>query len=147
MNLMNNNGYVSIDFMVATIIILLTIPSITAIIEDRISTTNSIQEMGEAKTLAENVAGKFEMVYSGGEGCSIIFKMPASISNNPYHLTVNSKGVYIRFKGKVGTVFLTPMRISNGPFRSEIVLESNKIYKISNIKNEHYSTYIIVTKI
>jgi hypothetical protein len=147
MNLMNKNGYVSIDFMVASMIILLTIPSIIAIIEDRISTANSIQEMGEAKTLTENIARKFEMVYSGGDGCSIIFKTPASISNSPYHLTVDSKGVYIRFKGKVGTVFLTPMSISHSPYRSELVLESNKIYIISNIKNKHHTSHIIVKKI
>jgi hypothetical protein len=76
---LNSDGWVSIDFMVASMIILLIIPGIVAISEDRVNTANSVNEIAKARVLSDNLAETIEMVYSGGDGCSIIFKMPANI--------------------------------------------------------------------
>jgi len=86
---MNKNGWVSTDFLLASKLIILTVHCIVAIIGNRIDTANSVHEISDAKVLAENVAEIFEMVYSGGRGCSIIFKMPATISSKHYNFTVN----------------------------------------------------------
>ena len=71
---MDRNGWVSIDFILAFLIIILTIPSITSIISDRLDTANSVREIGEAHILEENVAGTIEMVYSGGPGLFLYIK-------------------------------------------------------------------------
>ncbi len=144
---MNKNGWVSIDFLLASMIIILTIPSLVAIIGNRIDTANSVYEISDAKVLADNVAEIFEMVYSGGRGCYIICKMPATISGNHYKLTVNSTGVYVRFMNKIGTAYITPMRIKDGKYGSKVVLEPNKTYNLSNIKDEHGLTNIIIKRI
>lgn len=141
---MDQNGWVSIDFLLASLIIILTIPSIVAIIEDRIDTTNSVHEITEAKVLAENVAEIIEMVYSGGRGCFIIFKIPAT---KHYNITVNSTGVYVRFKGKIGTAYITPIMISSSKYGSNVLLEPNITYNISNITDEHDNTKIIIKRI
>jgi hypothetical protein len=122
----------------------LTIPSITAIISDRVDTANSVHEVIEAKILEENIA---EIVYSGGVGCSIIFKMPSKIANKPYSLTINSSGVYVMFKNNIGTAFITPMKITDGKFYTNILLEPNKTYNISNIKYRDNYNGIIIKKI
>ena len=86
---MNKNGWVGTDFLLTSMLIILTVHCIVAIIGNRIDTANSVHEISDAKVLAENVAEIFEMVYSGGRGCSIIFKMPATISSKHYNFTVN----------------------------------------------------------
>jgi hypothetical protein len=140
---MDNDGWVSFDFMVASLIIILTIESIIPIVEERVDTANSVQEMAEGNILAENIAETVEMVYSGGKGCSIVYKMPPAISNKPYYITVNSSGVYIRFNGKMGIAFITPMWISkNEEHHFNVVMQANKTYNISNNINEHDSTCI-----
>ena len=94
---MDRNGWVSFDFLMASLLILLTIPSLVSIIEERINTVNSVDEISEARVLAENLAEDIEMVYSGGRGCSIIFKLPAKVSNKHYKIKINSTGVYVIF--------------------------------------------------
>ncbi len=144
---MDRNGWVTIDFMIAFMIIILTIPSITAIISDRIDTANSVREIVEARILDENIAGVIEMVYSGGLGCSIIFKMPPKIVNKSYYVTINSSGVYVMFKNNIGKAFITPIEITDGKHRSNILLVPNKTYNISNIKYGEYYNGIIIKKI
>ena len=144
---MDRNGWVTIDFMIAFMIIILTIPSITAIISDRIDTANSVREIVEARILDENIAGVIEMVYSGGLGCSIIFKMPPKIVNKSYYVTINSSGVYVMFKNNIGKAFITPIEITDGKHHSNILLVPNKTYNISNIKYGEYYNGIIIKKI
>jgi hypothetical protein len=144
---MDKNGWVSIDFLMASLLILLTIPSLVSIIEDRINTVNSVHEVSEARVLAENLAENIEMVYSGGRGCSIVFKLPANVSNKHYKVTINSTGVYVSFSGKIGTAYITPMTISNGKYDSYVLLEPNKTYNISNIKDKHDRMKIIIKQI
>lgn len=144
---MDTNGWVTIDFVVAFTIIILTIPGITAIIGDRVDTVNSVHDVVEAKILEENIAEKVQMVYSGGEGCSIIFRMPSKIATKSYHLTINSSGVYVMFKNNIGTAFITRMKITDDKFRTNIQLEPNKTYNISNIKYDDNYNAIIIKKI
>jgi len=142
------NGWVSIDFMVASMIILLTIPGIVAISGDRFNSANSIHEIAIAKILTDNVAETIEMVYSGGEGCSIILEMPETIDNKPYYLNVNSSGVFVRFHGMMNCAFITPIMISNSIKKgsSNVFMQPGKFYNITNIKDEHGYTHIIIKR-
>jgi hypothetical protein len=144
----NEHGWASIDFIAAFLIILITIPGIIAIIEERIDTANRVQEMAEAKILSENIAERIEKVYSGGNGCSITYKMPITIVNKPYIVHVNSSGVFIKFNGRMGSAFITPLKISNNPkYGDYAIMEANKTYNISNIKNEFNQDRIIIKQI
>lgn len=144
----NEHGWASIDFMVAFLIILVTIPGVIAIIEERVDTANRVQEITEAKVLSENIAERIEMVYSGGNGCSIIYKMPITIANKPYNVHVNSSGVFIKFNNKMGSAFISPVKISNNPrYDYNVIMEADKTYNISNIKNEFDQDCIIVKQI
>ena len=144
----NEDGWASIDFIAAFLIILITIPGIIAIIEERIDTANRVQEMAEAKILTENIAERIEKVYSGGNGCSITYKMPVTIANKSYRVHVNSSGVFIKFNGKMGSAFITPVKISNNPrYGYYAFMEANKTYNISNIKNEFNHDCIIIKQI
>lgn len=144
---MDKNGWLNVDFMVAFMIIMLTIPSITAIISDRVETVNSVRELAEARILEDNIAGIIEMVHSGGLGCSYTLKLPSKIRNKTYCLTINSTGVYIMFKNHKGTEFITPIRITDGKYYSNILLEPNTSYNISNIKSGNKNNEILIEKI
>lgn len=144
----NEHGWASIDLIAAFLIILVTIPSIIAIIEERVDTAYRVQEITEAKLLSENIAERIEMVYSGGNGCSITYKMPSTIVNNPYKVHVNSSGVFIKFDNKMGSAFISPVKISNNPrYDYNVIMEANRTYNISNIKNEFNQDCIIIKQI
>ena len=104
-NHLDTNGWISVDFIVASMIFIFVIPRIIAASEDRIDTPNTVQEMVEARMLAENIAETIEMVYSGGNGCSIIYKMP-NISNKKYNIKINSLGVYIKVNDKMANAYI-----------------------------------------
>ena len=145
--LMDKNGWVSIDFMIAFMIIMVTIPSVTAIISDRLDTANSLQEITEAKILEENVAGIIEMVYSGGYGCSYTLKMPPKIATKSYCLKIDPSGVHVMFMNNIGTAFMTPIKITDGKYYSNILLKPNMSYNISNIKFGDNYNGILIKKI
>ncbi|MBZ2166559.1 hypothetical protein [Methanobacterium spitsbergense] len=148
MMLDNEHGWASIDFIAAFMIILVTIPGIIAIIEERVDTANRVQEIAEAKVLSENIAERIEMVCSGGNGCSITYKMPPTTANKSYIVHVNSSGVFIRFNGKMGSAFISPVKISNNlRYDYNVFMEANKTYNISNIKNEFNYDCIIIKQI
>jgi hypothetical protein len=48
---------------------------------------------------------------------------------------------------KIATAYITPMRITNRKYGSNVVLEPNKTYNISNIKDEHDHINIIIKRI
>ena len=83
------------------------------------------------------------MVYSGGPGCSYTLKMPSKIGNKSYSVKINSTGVYVMFKNQIGTGFITPIRITEGK-SSNILLEPNKTYNLSNIKFKDNNNEIII---
>lgn len=139
---MDNNGWISIDFIIASMIIILTIPGIISIVEDRINTVNSFQEMVEEKILAENIAETIDMVYSGGNGCSITFKMPPTISNKKYFIKINSSGVYIKLKGKMAYAYIPNLDISMNEN-----IQANNTYNISNIQNTSNKNHIIIKRV
>lgn len=145
--LMDKSGWVSIDFMIAFMIILLTIPSITAIISERIDTVNSVREITEAKILEENIGEIIEMVYSGGYGCSYTLKMPSKIATKSYCLKIDPSGVHVMFMNNIGTAFMAPIKITDGKYYSNIYLEPNVTYNISNIKFGDNYNVIIIKKI
>lgn len=139
---MDNNGWISIDFIIASMIIILTIPGIISIVEDRINTVNSFQEMVEEKILAENIAETIDMVYSGGNGCSITFKMPPTISNKKYFIKINSSGVYIKLKCKMAYAYIPNLDISMNEN-----IQANNTYNISNIQNTSNKNHIIIKRV
>jgi hypothetical protein len=144
----NEHGWASIDFIVAFLIILVTIPSVIAIIEERVDTANRVQEITEAKVLSENIAERIDMVYSGGNGCSITYKMPSTVANKSYKVHVNSSGVFIKFNNKMGSAFISPLKISNNPrYDYNVCMEADKTYNISNIKNEFNQDCIIIKQV
>jgi hypothetical protein len=135
-------GWVSIDFMVASLIILMTIPGLVAISSENINTANSVHRIATAKVLTDNVAETIEMVYSGGKGCSIIFRMPPNIDNKSYYLNVNSSGVYMMMDGLMGSSFISSMKISNTG--SGVQLHADQTYNISNKVDGYGNTYIVI---
>ena len=141
-------GWVSIDFMVASLIILMTIPGLVAISSENINTANSVHKIAKAKVLTDNVAETIEMVYSGGNGCNIIFKMPSNIDDKSYYLNVNSSGVYMMMDGLMGSSFISSVKISNTwSDRSGVQMHPDQTYNISNRVDEYGKHYIHIKKV
>jgi hypothetical protein len=147
--LTSNCGWVSVDFMVASLIIILTIPGLVSIAGENLNTANSVHKIAKAKLLTDNVAQAIEMVYTGGSGCSIIYKMPSNIDNKPYYFKINKSGAYIRVDGLMGSTFISSMKLSTTEWydQSEVQMHADTIYNISNRMDANGNTHIIIKNI
>ncbi len=143
---MEQKGWVSIELLLVTFIVILTIPNIISIIQVRMDAVASTREIVDARVLSETIAETIEAVYTGGEGHHIFIKMPSNIDNNSYTVNVNSQGVFFRFNNMMGVSFLTPMMISNNPSNKykPVVMYPDKNYEIYNIKDRWGYTYVII---
>lgn len=145
----SEGGWVSVDFMVASLIIILTIPGLVSIAGENINTANSVHKIAKAKIITDNVAQSIEMVYSGGTGCSIIYKMPSNIDNKPYNFKVNSSGAYMKVDDLMGSTFISSMKLSTTEWvdRSDVQMQADETYNISNIMDSYGNTHIIIKRI
>lgn len=140
---MDIKGVVSLDFMLASFMIILIIPCILSIAMIRMDTVESADQMVSARTLTENVAETIDLVYSGGEGCSAVYCMPLKIKDIRYTLTVHPTEVVIVFNGKMGGSHHSWVGIYDGSgFRSNYNLESGVCYNISNVKIDNQNVLI-----
>ncbi|MDD3985916.1 MAG: hypothetical protein PHY59_08630 [Methanobacterium sp.] len=74
--------------------------------------------------------------------------MPPKIGDKSYRIHVNSSGVFIKFSGKMGSAYICPMKISNDPrFGFYALMDANKTYNISHIKNEFNQDIILIKEI
>jgi hypothetical protein len=146
---MDIKGWVTLDFIATLIIVFLTIQSIVAIVSERMETVNSIEDIGEAKILVENIAETLETVYVNGEGYYTIYNMPPKISGKSYIIDVNSREVLIKFNGKTGCAHLTSMKISNSIYYDSpsVQMNENQIYNISNHRDEQENVHIIIEQV
>lgn len=142
---MDIKGVVSIDFIFASLMILIIIPSVVSIAEVRMGTAESVEQIVIARTLTENIAETIDTVYSGGEGCYIILQMPPKIADNNYTLTVHPTEVVIVFNGKMGSSHHNQIRLYDnyGRYRSKFPLEPGGYYNISNVKIDDANVLII----
>jgi len=143
---MDHNGWVTIEFMLVTAIILLTIPSIISIIEVRMDAVESTHELVDGRILAETIAESVEAVYYGGEGHYIMIEMPPDINHKTYIIIINSNGVFLKLNHMMGVAFITHLKIANNSSKEyiSIFMHPNKTYRISNVKDEHGYNYILI---
>lgn len=145
---MDIKGTLSIDLLLATFMLLIVIGSTCELIMDRLDMVDESQELVEARTLAENVAGAIDQVYAAGDGHMIKIKMPASISKNSnYHVEVDSSGVLVDLRGRKGLAYIIPERISkdiNQLQSSTITLNPDEEYKIINKMDGNGNNWIVI---
>ena len=140
---------ITVEFVLASFIILLISSSIISIVFERMSTASSIEEFGNARMISEKVAETINTVYSNGNGHSIILNLPSNISNQKYEIKVNSSGVYIFIGGMVGKSYINPKKFAKtNKFKEDTVLmQGNRSYLIKNVKDLHGNNWIFIKEI
>lgn len=145
---MDHQGTLSIDLLFTTFMVLIIIGYTSTLISDRFDTVDSSQELVEARSLAENIAGAINQAYAGGDGHTIKITMPAQINKNNYYIViVNPSGVVVDLKGRKGLAYIIPEKIS----ATETVLESSEVtlipgknYVIMNKKEGKEDNWIVI---
>jgi len=146
---MESRGSISADFLLASLIILITLSSLVSIAIDRIDTANSIAESSQARITAENIAEHIETTYIHGEGYYTTYTTPKKIFNNHYGVIINCSGLYLFLNGKTCYSYLGSMEISGAdyPISSKVILKPDRTYNISNIKDKHNITRVVIKEI
>lgn len=148
---MDESGSLSIDILfTAFILLIIIIPSIN-LISDRFQLVDNSEELVEARSLAENIAGAIDQVYAGGNGHEIIINMPYHLNKNTrYKVTVNTSGVLVDLDGRKGLAHISPFMISNKPKPDKsttVTLTPGNSYTIYNKKDESGVNWIIIVGI
>ena len=145
---MDSHGAVSVDFIFATLIILIISVGIIALATERMDATKEA-ELGSARILAEYVAEAINKAYSGGNGHMVNITLPSNINNRTnYSITVNSSGVYIRIDGRTGKAYIASKRITTNPTSptdANITMYPNNTYYIRNVRY-NYTNWIVITQ-
>ena len=144
----DNNGIVTAEFILASLIVLIIISSVISVIFERMETASTMDELGNARMICEKVAETINKVYSSGDGHTITLNLPSNISNQKYEIKVNSSGVYIFIEGMVGKSQINPKRItkSNKLIEANVWMHGNRSYIIKNIKSHDGINWIVINE-
>lgn len=150
-NVMNfdSNGFLTADSLIASLVIIILIMSLTNIIIKRIDTVNSIEEAVDARILGENIAELIESTAVNGPGYYITYRTPGNISSEYYYVHINSSGVFVLVNGKISYSHLVLLRVSGSEYLRdlEVTMKPGKIYNISNTRDQLLNTWIIVKEV
>ncbi|HTX61158.1 MAG TPA: hypothetical protein VMC48_02510 [Methanobacterium sp.] len=105
-------------------------------------------ELSEARSLAEYIAGSVNQVYAGGNGHKIKISIPYQLNkNHNYEVKVNGSGVLIDLNGRKGLAYIIPEKISadeNNLKNSTIILYPGNSYYIINKKEGKGDNWIVI---
>lgn len=147
---MESQGIISVDLLLATFMIMIMIGIMSFLILDRFNMADESQELAEARSLAENVAGAINQAYAGGNGHSIKITTPPQLNNNSnYKITVNSSGVLVKLGGRKGMAYVVPDKISSSKSLkgSQVILLPGRNYFIVNKKEGNGENWIFIDEI
>jgi len=145
----DSKGLVTADSLIAFLLIIVLLMSLTNITMNRIDTVNSIGEAVDARILGENIAERIESTDSNGQGYYTTFRMPANISGEYYKVQINSTGLFVVVNGKTSYSRLVLLRVSGSEYLRdlEITMKPGKTYNISNTRDRLLNTWIIVKEL
>ncbi len=149
LNDLDCNGIISVDFIFATLVILIIIGSIASIIDERMDAVSSTEEFSNGRMALEYVAESINMVYSGGNGQSTVISLPRVINNDNYEIRVNSSGVFILLGGVIGRSYINPKKITytDRLIQSSVWMPANHKYLIKNVADSNNNTWIVILEI
>lgn len=144
----DNHGALSVDFIFSIFLFLIVLSSISSIISDRMTTSHDLQELAQARALADEVAIDINQVYAGGDGHSMKISTPPSINNQDYKIFIDSSGVYIEFSGRKGLSHIVPEKISSSPSfnDSTVTLSPERNYLITSLVDKNGQNWIVITE-
>ena len=145
---MDEQGTVSVDLLFAAFIFLIILGYTSTLILDRFNTVDRSQELVEARSLAENIAGAINQAYAGGNGHVIKIRTPDRINNDDkYHVEVNSSGVLVVLEDRRGLAYIIPQKFSktyDNLQSSTIILSPAKEYVIINKREGKGDNWIVI---
>lgn len=145
---MDHQGTISVDLLFATFIFLIILGYTSTLISDRFNTVDRSEELVEARSLAENIAGAINQAYAGGDGHVIKIKMPVKINkDDTYHVEVNSSGVLVILESRRGLAYVIPEKFSstyNTLESSTIILNPGKEYVVMNKREGKGDNWIVI---
>jgi hypothetical protein len=145
---MDTRGTLAIDLMFATFMILIMVGTMSFLALDRFNMVDESQDLVEARSLADNIAGALNQAYAGGDGHLIEINMPAQINHdNNYIVYVNSSGVLVRSEGRRGFAYSIPEKISasiTSLKSSTVTMFPSKKYIFINKKDGNGENWIVI---
>lgn len=105
-------GIISTDFILSSLIISIIVCSVISVIEERMNTVSSTEELSTGRITLEYVGEAINKVYSGGNGHSTVISLQPKINNKSYKIKVNSTGIFMIIGGMIGRSYINPKKIS-----------------------------------
>ncbi|MBC7119043.1 MAG: hypothetical protein H5T36_01190 [Methanobacteriaceae archaeon] len=125
---MDQRGVLSVDFLIATLILLITVSSLVVFATKGMD-VGETTEFSKAKMIGENVARNINMVYAQGPGDQLKITLPGDFQYNITIQEMNGKAIIVvKYKDKEAKTYLIP----KADQINKITMYPNKTYTISN---------------
>ena len=125
---MDQRGILSVDFLIATLILLITVSSLVVFATKGMD-VGETTEFSKAKMIGENVARNINMVYAQGPGDQLNITLPGDFQYNVTIQEMNGKAIIVvKYKDKEAKTYLIPKANQIG----KITMYPNNTYTISN---------------
>lgn len=125
---MDQRGVLSVDFLIATLILLITVSSLVVFATKGMD-VGETTEFSKAKMIGENVARNINMVYAQGPGDQLNITLPGDFQYNITIQEMNGKAIIVvKYKDKEAKTYLIP----KADQINKITMYPNKTYTISN---------------
>lgn len=125
---MDQRGVLSVDFLIATLILLITVSSLVVFATKGMD-VGETTEFSKAKMIGENVARNINMVYAQGPGDQLNITLPGDFQYNITIQEMNGKAIIVvKYKDKEAKTYLIP----KADQIDKITMYPNMTYTISN---------------
>lgn len=110
---MNNQGFISIDYLFSIFLILLIASGMLYFTQSTLESEENIEKHASYRMFLDNVADDINQVNSNGENYSKLIELPYKIKGNSYQLTLSKDTLTLDIDNRKASFNIFPINLEN----------------------------------
>lgn len=110
---MDNQGFISIDYLFSIFLIILIAIGILYFSESTLNSAENIEKTTSYKLFLDNIADEINQVNSNGANFSKVISLPYKIQDNSYVLTLSGDSLTLDIDNRKASTNIFPIKLEN----------------------------------
>lgn len=110
---MDNQGFISIDYLFSIFLILLIAIGILYFSESTLNSAENIEKTTSYRLFLDNIADEINQVNSNGANFSKVISLPYKIQDNSYVLTLSEDSLTLDIDNRKASTNIFPIKLEN----------------------------------
>lgn len=110
---MDNQGFISIDYLFSIFLILLIAIGILYFSESTLNSAENIEKTTSYRLFLDNIADEINQVNSNGANFSKVISLPYKIQDNSYVLTLSGDSLTLDIDNRKASTNIFPIKLEN----------------------------------